>query len=184
MGRRVRTIDWIVLCATVLAIVLWGVWKTRSVSTAESYLRGEGERFWTIGLSIMATQASAITFLSTPGQAYEDGLGFIQFYFGLPIAMVLLAWWVVPIYRRLRVYTAYEYLEGRFDRKTRTLTALIFLVSRGLAAGMSLYAPALVLTAVLGWALGITNLAMGALGVRFPGVGGAPAGRRTHRVQG
>ncbi|HZX96882.1 MAG TPA: sodium:solute symporter [Myxococcales bacterium] len=170
-----RPVDWAVLCATVLAIVLWGVWKTRRVATADAYLRGEGERFWTIGLSIMATQASAITFLSTPGQAYEDGLGFIQFYFGLPIAMVLLAWWVVPIYRRLRVYTAYEYLEGRFDRKTRTLTALIFLVSRGLAAGMSLYAPALVLTAVLGWPLQITNLAMGALAVLYTVSGGTRA---------
>ncbi|MGE5049224.1 MAG: sodium:solute symporter [Deltaproteobacteria bacterium] len=170
-----RPIDWAVLCATVLAIVLWGVWKTRRVSTAEAYLRGEGERFWTIGLSIMATQASAITFLSTPGQAYEDGLGFLQFYFGLPIAMVLLAWWVVPIYRRLRVYTAYEYLESRFDRKTRVLTAAIFLVSRGLAAGMSLYAPALVLTAVLGWPLQTTNLTMGALAVLYTVSGGTRA---------
>ena len=151
------------------------MWKTRRVSTAEAYLRGEGERFWTIGLSIMATQASAITFLSTPGQAYEDGLGFLQFYFGLPIAMVLLAWWVVPIYRRLRVYTAYEYLESRFDRKTRVLTAAIFLVSRGLAAGMSLYAPALVLTAVLGWPLQTTNLTMGALAVLYTVSGGTRA---------
>ncbi|HET9753794.1 MAG TPA: sodium:solute symporter, partial [Myxococcales bacterium] len=170
-----RPVDWAVLCATVLAIVLWGVWKTRRVATADAYLRGEGERFWTIGLSIMATQASAITFLSTPGQAYEDGLGFLQFYFGLPIAMVLLAWWVVPIYRRLRVYTAYEYLETRFDRKTRVLTAAIFLVSRGLAAGMSLYAPALVLTAVLGWPLQITNLTMGALAVLYTVSGGTRA---------
>jgi SSS family transporter len=175
MGLRLRAIDWAVLVATVLAIVLWGVWKTRRVSTAEAYLRGEGERFWTIGLSIMATQASAITFLSMPGQAYEDGLGFIQFYFGLPIAMVLLAWWVLPIYRRLRVYTAYEYLESRFDRKTRQLTAALFLVSRGLAAGLSLYAPALVLTAVLGWPLQITNLTMGVLAVLYTVSGGTRA---------
>lgn len=170
-----RSIDWAVLLATVLAIVALGVWKTRKVSTAESYLRGEGERFWTIGLSIMATQASAITFLSMPGQAYEDGLGFIQFYFGLPIAMVLLAWFVVPIYRKLNVYTAYEYLESRFDRKTRQLTALIFLVSRGLAAGLSLYAPALVLSAVLGWPLQVTNLAMGVLAIVYTVSGGTRA---------
>ncbi|HZR10070.1 MAG TPA: sodium:solute symporter [Myxococcales bacterium] len=170
-----RSVDWVVLVATVLAIVCWGVWKTRRVSTAEAYLRGEGERFWTIGLSIMATQASAITFLSTPGQAYEDGLGFIQFYFGLPIAMVLLAWFVLPIYRKLNVYTAYEYLESRFDRKTRQLTAGLFLVSRGLAAGLSLYAPALVLTAVLGWPLQITNLTMGVLAVLYTVSGGTRA---------
>ena len=170
-----RPVDWAVLLGTVLAIVAIGIWKTRRISTAEAYLRGGGERFWTIGLSIMATQASAITFLSTPGQAYEDGLGFIQFYFGLPIAMVLLSWWVLPIYRRLRVYTAYEYLEGRFDRKTRQLTAAIFLVSRGLAAGLSLYAPALVFSAVLGWPLQATNLAMGALAVLYTVSGGTRA---------
>src|SRR5438128_1178691 len=126
-----RLIDWGVLSATVLGIVGYGIWKTRKVNTAEAYLRGEGERFWTIGLSIMATQASAITFLSMHGQAYDDGLGFIQFYFGLPIAMVLLAWLVLPIYRKLNVITAYQYLESRFDRKTRQLTAALFLLSRG-----------------------------------------------------
>src|SRR5512141_1535116 len=148
-------LDWAVLIGTLTSIVLYGVWKTRKPDdSSDDFLAGHRNLpWWTIGLSIMATQASAITFLSTPGQAYEDGLGFLQFYFGLPIAMVLLAWWVVPIYRRLHVYTAYEYLESRFDRKTRVLTAVIFLVSRGLAAGMSLYAPALVLTAVLGWPL-------------------------------
>src|SRR5581483_5725201 len=145
------------------------------VSTAEAYLRGEGERFWTIGLSIRARQASAITFLSTPGQAYEDGLCFIQFYVGLPVAMVLLASFVLPIYRQLNVYTAYEYLESRFDRKTRQLTAGLFLVSRGLAAGLSLYAPALVLTAVLGWPLQITNLTMGVLAVLYTVSGGTRA---------
>ena len=178
-----RSVDWAVLIATVLAIVSWGVWKTRRVSTAEAYLRGEGERFWTIGLSIMATQASAITFLSTPGQAYEDGLGFIQFYFGLPIAMVLLAWFVLPIYRRLHVYTAYEYLESRFDRKTRQLTAVLFLVSRGLAAGLSLYAPALVLTAVLGWPLQWTNLVIGVLAIVYTVSGGTRAVSVTQTLQ-
>ncbi len=178
-----RIIDWTVLIATVLAIVTWGIWKTRKVATAESYLRGEGERFWTIGLSIMATQASAITFLSMPGQAYEDGLGFIQFYFGLPIAMVLLSWFVLPIYRGLKVYTAYEYLETRFDRKTRQLTAALFLLSRGLAAGLSLYAPALVLTAVLGWPLQLTNLAMGVLAIIYTVSGGTRAVSVTQSLQ-
>ncbi|HUJ26896.1 MAG TPA: sodium:solute symporter [Myxococcales bacterium] len=178
-----RTLDWAVLIATVLAIVSWGVWKTRRIRTADAYLRGEGDRFWTIGLSIMATQASAITFLSMPGQAYDDGLGFIQFYFGLPIAMVLLAWFVLPVYRRLRVYTAYEYLESRFDRKTRQLTAALFLVSRGLAAGLSLYAPALVLTAVLGWPLQITNLTVGVLAVLYTVSGGTRAVSVTQTLQ-
>src|SRR5258708_17195075 len=123
----------------------------------------------------MATRASAIPFLSMPGQAYEDGLGFLQFYFGLPIAMVLLSWFGLPIYRRLNVITAYQYLESRFDRKTRQLTAALFLLSRGLAAGLSLYAPALVLTAVLGWPLQITNLTMGALAILYTVTGGTRA---------
>jgi Na+/proline symporter len=176
-------LDWAVLISTVLAIVATGLWKTRRVATAEAYLRGGEDRFWTIGLSIMATQASAITFLSMPGQAYEDGLGFIQFYFGLPIAMVLLSWFVVPIYRRLRVYTAYEYLEQRFDRKTRRLTAILFLVSRGLAAGLSLYAPSLVLSAVLGWPLQLTNLCMGALAIAYTASGGTRAVTATQSLQ-
>jgi SSS family solute:Na+ symporter len=179
----VSHLDWAVLVVTVLAIVAVGIWKTRKVATADSYLRGGNDRFWTIGLSIMATQASAITFLSMPGQAYEDGLGFIQFYFGLPIAMVLLAWFVVPIYRRLRVYTAYEYLEQRFDRKTRRLTALLFLISRGLAAGLSLYAPALVLSAVLGWPLQLTNLCMGLLAIAYTVSGGTRAVSATQSWQ-
>jgi solute:Na+ symporter, SSS family len=179
----VSHVDWAVLVCTVLAIVAVGIWKTRAVATADSYLRGGNDRFWTIGLSIMATQASAITFLSMPGQAYEDGLGFIQFYFGLPVAMVLLAWFVVPIYRKLRVYTAYEYLEQRFDRKTRRLTALLFLISRGLAAGLSLYAPALVLSAVLGWPLQLTNLCMGLLAIAYTVSGGTRAVSATQSWQ-
>jgi SSS family solute:Na+ symporter len=179
----VSHLDWAVLGCTVLFIVAVGIWKTRKVVTADSYLRGGNDRFWTIGLSIMATQASAITFLSMPGQAYEEGLGFIQFYFGLPIAMVLLAWFVVPIYRRLRVYTAYEYLEQRFDRKTRRLTALLFLISRGLAAGLSLYAPALVLSAVLGWSLQWTNLCMGILAIAYTVSGGTRAVSATQSWQ-
>src|SRR5246127_5622458 len=120
-------LDWIVLVGTLGFIVAYGIWKTRGSRNIDSYLlAGHTMKWWTIGLSIMATQASAITFLSTPGQAYEDGLGFIQFYFGLPIAMCLLAWFVVPIYRKLNVYTAYQYLEQRFDQKTRKLTAILF----------------------------------------------------------
>jgi len=133
----VSALDWLVLAATICTIVVVGLYRSRGARTVEAYLRGgEGTRFYTVALSIMATQASAVTFLSMPGQAYEDGLGFVQFYFGLPIAMVLLCAFVLPVYHRLRVYTAYEYLEQRFDRKTRQLTAAIFLVSRGLAVGL------------------------------------------------
>ncbi|MGZ5958167.1 MAG: sodium:solute symporter family transporter, partial [Myxococcaceae bacterium] len=145
-------LDWAVLVLTLVGIVAFGSWRSRGVHTTESYLRaGKDIRWWTIGLSVIATQASAITFLSVPGQAYQDGLGFVQFYFGLPIAMVLLSALVLPVYHRLRVYTAYEYLEQRFDRRTRQFTALLFLISRGLASGLAIYAPALVLSAVLGW---------------------------------
>jgi Na+/proline symporter len=137
-------IDWIVMLGTIFGIVAYGVYRTRNVNTAQSYLKGDRDlKWWTIGLSIMATQASAITFLSTPGQAYNDGMGFAQFYFGLPIAMVVLAVFVLPIYYRLNVYTAYEYLENRFDLKMRVLTSCLFLIQRGLAAGITIYAPAL-----------------------------------------
>src|ERR1043165_4665595 len=129
-------LDWGILGLTLLLIVGFGVWKGRAVKTADAYLRGGNDMKWyTIGLSIMATQASAITFLSTPGQAYEDGMGFVQFYFGVPLAMVILSATIVPVYYRLRVATAYEYLERRFDRKTRQLTAFLFLLQRGLGAG-------------------------------------------------
>ena len=128
-------IDWLVLSFTVTLIVGYGIWKTKGSKNIEGYLLGGNEaKWWTVGLSVMATQASAITFLSTPGQAYESGLGFAQFYFGLPIAMVILAIFFLPIYYRLEVYTAYEYLETRFDVKTRQLTAILFLIQRGLAA--------------------------------------------------
>ena len=152
--------------------------------TTEAYLRaGKDIRWWTIGLSVMATQASAITFLSMPGQAYEDGMGFVQFYFGLPIAMVLLSAIIVPIYYRLQVYTAYEYLEQRFDRRTRQFTALLFLVSRGLAAGLAIYAPAIVLSAVLGWPVLWTNLAIGAVVIVYTVAGGSRAVSRTQTAQ-
>ena len=137
---------------TLTFIVAYGLWRTRHVNSTESFILGDRELKWyTIGLSIMATQASAITFLSTPGQAFDDGMGFAQFYFGLPIAMVLLCVFVLPIYYRLRVYTAYEFLEQRFDVRVRMLTAALFLIGRGLAAGITIYAPAIILSVILGW---------------------------------
>jgi SSS family solute:Na+ symporter len=179
-----RPLDWAVLLGTIALIVAYGIWRERGVKTSEQYLRGDGNlRWWTIGLSIMATQASAITFLSLPGQAYEDGMGFIQFYFGLPVAMVLLSWIVLPIYYRLKVYTAYEYLETRFDRKTRQLTALLFLISRGLAAGVSIYAPAIVLSTVMGWPLQLTNLAIGGVTILYTVSGGTRIVSRTQTHQ-
>jgi Na+/proline symporter len=180
----VSAVDWVVLVATIAGIVAYGSWRSRSVQTTESFLRaGKDLRWWTIGLSVIATQASAITFLSLPGQAYEDGLGFVQFYFGLPIAMVLLSAIIVPIYHRLRLYTAYEYLELRFDRKTRQFTALLFLVSRGLASGLAIYAPALVLSAVLGWPVAWTNLLLGGTTIVYTVLGGSRAVSRTQSAQ-
>ena len=177
-------IDWIVLALTLLAIVGYGVWKGRAVRTADAYLRGGSDMKWyTIGLSIMATQASAITFLSMPGQAYEDGMGFVQFYFGVPLAMVLLAATIVPVYYRLRVSTAYEYLERRFDKKTRQLTAFLFLLQRGLGAGLSIYAPSIILSSVLGWPLHVTNLLMGALVIAYTVSGGTRAVSQTQTYQ-
>ena len=157
-------LDWIVMLSTLLGIVGYGVWKTRNIKTTKSYLLGDHDLpWWTIGLSVMATQASAITFLSTPGQAYQDGMEFAQFYFGLPVAMVILCVFVLPIYYQLKVYTAYEYLESRFGRPTRTFTALLFLISRGLAAGLTIYAPAIILSTILGWSLNFTILFIGIL---------------------
>jgi len=152
-----------VLIGTIAGIIIYGIWKTRNVNTTQSYLQGDHDlKWWSIGLSIMATQASAITFLSTPGQAYEDGMGFAQFYFGLPLAMVILSVFVLPIYYKLKVYTAYEYLEGRFNLATRTFTAILFLISRGLAAGLTIFAPAIILSTILGWQLNLTILVLGA----------------------
>jgi SSS family solute:Na+ symporter len=179
-----RPVDWLVLAGTILLIVAYGVWKTRGVKSAEAYLRGGSDMKWfTIGLSVMATQASAITFLSTPGQAYEDGMGFVQFYFGVPLAMVILSATIVPIYYRLRVYTAYEYLEGRFDQKTRQLTAFLFLIQRGLGAGLSIYAPAIIVSTVFGWPVQATNLAIGALVILYTVSGGTRAVSQTQTYQ-
>lgn len=175
--------DWVVLSTTIAAIVLIGTLRNRA-ETVEGFLRsGADLRWWTIGLSVMATQASAITFLSMPGQAYEDGMGFLQFYFGQPIAMVLVSTIILPIYHRLRIFTAYEYLETRFDRKTRQLTALLFLVQRGLSIGLSIYAPAIVLSSVLGWPVFMTNLALGTVTILYTVVGGSRAVARTQTLQ-
>jgi Na+/proline symporter len=180
----VSAVDWAVLVATLAGIVTYGSWRSRGVHTTESFLRaGKDIRWWTIGLSVIATQASAITFLSVPGQAYQDGLGFVQFYFGLPIAMVILSAVIVPIYHRLRLYTAYQYLEQRFDRRTRQFTALLFLVSRGLASGLAIYAPALVLSAVLGWPALWTNFILGGTTILYTVLGGSRAVSRTQSAQ-
>ena len=169
-------IDWTVLLGTIAAIVGYGSWKTRKNRDINSFLKGDNEmRWYTIGLSIMATQASAITFLSTPGQAYESGMGFIQFYFGLPIAMIIVSAVFLPIYYKLNVYTAYEYLEQRFDIRIRLFTAFLFLVSRGLAAGITIYAPSIILSTVLGWDLTITNIVVGVLVIVYTVSGGTRA---------
>lgn len=177
-------IDWIVLTGTLVSIVGYGIWKTSGNKNIEGYFLGDNSmKWWTICLSIMATQASAITFLSTPGQAFEDGMRFIQFYFGLPIAMVIIAFTMVPIYARLKVYTAYEYLESRFDLKTRTLAALLFLVQRGFAAGITIYAPSIILSSILGWNLSYTNIAIGSLVILYTVSGGTKAVSVTQKQQ-
>jgi SSS family solute:Na+ symporter len=178
------TLDWIVLFGTLIFIAVYGIYKTRGDKSLEDYLRGKSTMsWWTIGLSIMATQASAITFLSTPGQAYEDGMRFIQFYFGLPLAMIIISVSFVPIYYKLKVYTAYEYLEQRFDLKTRTLTSLLFIVQRGLAAGITIYAPAIILSTLLGWNLTFTNIFIGVLVIIYTVSGGTEAVSTTQKQQ-
>ncbi|MGG8496934.1 sodium:solute symporter [Tenacibaculum sp. TC6] len=179
-----QSIDWIVLSVTLLFIVVYGAWKTRGSKSVEEYIKGGNEtKWWTIGLSVMATQASAITFLSTPGQAFHSGMGFVQFYFGLPIAMVIICLVFIPIYHKLNVYTAYEYLEGRFDKKTRTLTAILFLIQRGLAAGITIFAPAIILSAVLGWDLVVLNIVIGILVIVYTVSGGTKAVSVTQKQQ-
>jgi len=176
-------LDWIVLLATLVFITGYGMYKTRGKKSLDTYLKGNSGNWWTIGLSIMATQASAITFLSTPGQAYEDGMRFIQFYFGLPLAMILISIFFIPIYYKLKVYTAYEYLETRFDLKTRTLTAILFIVQRGLAAGITIYAPAIILSTLLGWNLTFTNIFIGILVILYTVSGGTDAVSITQKQQ-
>ena len=171
-----RQLDWIVLTGTLLFIVFYGMWKGRGSRNIRGFLLADRSMKWyTVALAIMATQASAITFTSTPGQAYADGMRFVQFYFGLPIAMVILCITAVPIFHKLGVYTAYEYLEKRFDAKTRVLTTMIFLVSRGLAAGMTIYAPSLVLSVMLGVDIRITSVIIGGLVILYTTFGGVKA---------
>ncbi|MDO6597217.1 sodium:solute symporter [Oceanihabitans sp. 2_MG-2023] len=179
-----QTLDWIVLISTLLLIVGYGTWQTRGSKNVQDYLRGgNSSKWWTIGLSVMATQASAITFLSTPGQAFNDGMGFVQFYFGLPIAMVVICMVFIPLYHKLKVYTAYEFLETRFDLKTRTLTAILFLIQRGLAAGITIFAPAIILSAVLGWNLLLLNIIIGVLVIIYTVSGGTRAVNVTQKHQ-
>lgn len=177
-------IDWLVMLAVLIAIVIYGVWKTRTVHTAQSYLRGDRElSWWTIGLSVMATQASAITFLSTPGQGYDDGMRFVQFYYGMPLAMILICIFILPIYYRLNVYTAYEYLENRFDHKTRTLAAVLFLFSRGMAAGFTISAPSIILNNIMGWNLHTTIVLIGVVVTFYTVMGGTKAVSFTQKQQ-
>ncbi len=171
-----RPLDWGVLAVSLVGIIAYGLYRARGSRTVESYLlAGRTMHWWVIGLSIMATQASAITFIGTTGQGYIDGLRFVQFYFGLPIAMVVIAAVAVPLFYRSGVYTAYEYLEQRFDSKTRTLASLIFLIQRGLGVGLALYAPAVVLSVIMGWPEWLTILTMGALVIAYTVVGGIKA---------
>ena len=177
-------LDWLILIGTLLTIVIYGVWKTRGAKNLEGYLKGDNQdKWWGIGISIMATQASAITFLSTPGQAYMDGMGFVQFYFGLPIAMIILSVTFIPIFYKLKVFTAYEYLETRFDLKTRSLASILFLVQRGLAAGITIYAPAIILSTLLDWNLVATNIFIGLLVIVYTVSGGTKAVTQTQKQQ-
>ena len=179
-----QLLDWIVLTVTLLFIVAYGAIKTRGSKNVNEYILGNNQTpWWTVGLSVMATQASAITFLSTPGQAYHDGLGFVQFYFGLPLAMIVICITFIPIYHKLKVYTAYEFLEQRFDVKTRSLAAALFLIQRGLGTGLTIYAPAIILSSLLGWSLNLMNIMIGALVVIYTVSGGTRAVNITHKQQ-
>ena len=176
--------DWIILIFTLLFIVIYGAWKTKGSKNVEDFILGSNETPWhVVGLSVMATQASAITFLSTPGQAYHDGMGFVQFYFGLPIAMVVICVTFIPLYHKYKVYTAYEYLEKRFDLKTRSLAAILFLFQRGLGTGLTIYAPAIILSAILGWNLTYMNIIIGVLVIIYTFSGGTKAVNVTQKQQ-
>jgi Na+/proline symporter len=177
-------LDYLVLLGTIVGISIYGMWRTRGRQNLNSYLKGDKETGWgTIGLSVMATQASAITFLSTPGQAYESGLAFVQNYFGVPLALIIIAAVFLPIYRKLNVYTAYEYLGRRFDSKTRLLGAGLFMLQRGLAAGITIYAPAIILSTVLGWPLDLTIIGSGAIVILYTVSGGSEAVNVTQKYQ-
>lgn len=177
-------LDWFVLIFSLVGIATYGMYKSRGATNIESYLKGDNQIPWyMVGLSIMATQASAITFLSAPGQAYTDGMRFVQYYFGLPIAMIVISIFFIPIYNRLNVFTAYEFLENRFDQKTRVFTSLLFLTQRGLASGLTLYAPSLILSALLGWNIYYTNLFIGGIVILYTVAGGSKAVSYTHLQQ-
>ena len=181
-----HTLDWMVLIGTLAFIFIYGLWRTRKAQepSSDDFLAGERNLpWWTIGLSIMATQASAITFLSTPGQGYTDGMQFVQFYFGMPIAMIFLAIFILPVYYKLHITTAYEFLEKRFDLRMRSLTAVLFLIQRGIAASISIYAPSIILCAVFGWNLALTNFAMAVFVVVYTTSGGSAAVSRTQELQ-
>jgi len=180
----VNRLDYFVLIATILAIPLYGLWRTRGSASLGQYLKGDASIRWaTIGLSVLATQAGPITFLSMPGQAYESGIGFIQNYFGQPLALIVVCAVFVPIYQRLKVYTAYQYLGERFDRKTQLLGAFLFLVQRGIAAGITIYAPAIVLSTLLGWRLNLTIWFAGGLVIIYTVMGGTKIVSITQRYQ-
>ena len=177
-------IDWIILISTLAFIIVYGVWKNNSHKNINEYLKDSNQaRWWTVGISVMATQASAITFLSTPGQAYHDGMGFIQFYFGLPFAMILICLFFIPVYHKLKVYTAYEFLENRFNLSVRMLTAILFLIQRGLAAGITIYAPSIILSVVLGWDLKLLVVLVGFLVISYTMIGGTKAVNVTQKQQ-
>jgi len=178
------SLDWTVMCGFIGFVVIYGTWKSRNARDVDTYLRaGRTSKWWLVALSIMATQASAITFLSTPGQAYVDGMRFVQFYLGLPIAMIILSITAVPIYNKLNVYTAYEYLEKRLDLKNRMLGSALFLTQRGLAAGFTIYAPSLILSVILGWEMNITIIIVGVMVIIYTTVGGTVAVNKTHFLQ-
>jgi len=180
----VNRLDYLVLIATILAIPLYGLWRTRGSASLGQYLKGDASIRWaTIGLSVLATQAGPITFLSMPGQAYESGIGFIQNYFGQPLALIVVCAVFVPIYQRLKVYTAYQYLGQRFDRKTQLLGAFLFLIQRGIAAGITIYAPAIILSALLGWRLNLTIWLAGGLVIVYTVIGGTKIVSITQRYQ-
>lgn len=177
-------LDYAILLATILGIAVYGTWHTRGRRTLNAFLKGSGDTHWfVIGLSVMATQASAVTFLSTPGQGFQGGLGFVQFYFGMPIALVIIAAVFLPIYRKLNVITAYEYLGQRFDMKTRLLGAAVFLLQRAFGAGLTIYAPAIVLSKVFGWPLNVTIIASGLVVIIYTASGGSDAVNATQKYQ-
>src|SRR5579871_4829084 len=183
-GLLVNALDYVVLVATIVGIAAYGVWRTRHCRDLHTYLRGAGTTKWmVIGLSVMATQASAVTFLSTPGQGYQDGLGFVQNYFGAPFALILIAALFLPMYRHLGVHTVYEFLGQRFDSKTRLLGAGLFLLQRGLGAGITVYAPAIVLSTVMGWSLGLTIVCCSATVIIYTVSGGSDAVSVTQKYQ-